>query len=97
MGQGASRLAYRMLGDERGVSRRGVRYPWWRSRSDLSASRERTCPVALRAWHLKDGELLDAQRLPAGRRREDEQVRRQLRDDPGVAGDEEFWWAEVAR
>ena len=30
----------------------------------------------------RDGELLDAQRLPAGRRREDVEVARQLRDDP---------------
>ena len=38
------------------------------------------------AFHTHgDGELLDAQRLPAGRRREDVEVARQLRDHPRVA------------
>ena len=69
VGQGTSGLAHRMLGDERGLSRRRLRYPWRRPRPDLSASRERNRAVALRAWHARDGELLDAQRLPAGRRR----------------------------
>ena len=85
-GRGRPGLAHRMLGHERGLSRRGLRYPWRRPRSDLSASRERNRAVALRARHVRDGELLDAQRLPASRRREDVEVARQLRDDQGVAG-----------
>jgi hypothetical protein len=37
MGQGPSRLAYRMLGDEPALSRRHLRYPWRRARPDLPA------------------------------------------------------------
>ncbi len=43
------------------------------------APRERDRPVALCAWHQGDGELLDAQRLPRGRRRQDVEEPRQLR------------------
>src|ERR1700688_3997582 len=79
-----------MLGHEYRLSRECVRYPRRRPRSDLPASRKRTRAVALRARHLRDGELLDAQRLPADRRREDVEVGRQLRDDQrgaeGLAG-----------
>ena len=81
VGQGASGLAHRMLGDECGLSRRRLRHSWRRPRSDLPASRKRNRAVALRARHVRDGELLDAQRLPAGRRREDVEVGRQLRHD----------------
>src|SRR5664279_3803298 len=100
VGQGASRLAYRMLGHEHRLSRERVRYPWRRPRSDLPASRKRNRAVALRARHLRDGELLDAQRLPAGRRREDVEVGRQLRDDQRGAVQSEFWrttlgWSDI--
>ncbi len=37
-----------------------------RARPDLPAPRERDRPVALRPWHRGHGQLLDAQRLPAG-------------------------------
>src|SRR4051812_45441806 len=91
VGQGASGLAHRMLGNERGLSGRSVRYSRRRAGSDLSASRERARAVALRARHVCDGELLDAQRLPGSRRQEDVEERRQLRDDQGIAGDKFVW------
>ena len=80
-----ARLAHRMLGDVVEISRRGVRHPRRRHRSRLSASRRRNRPIALRFPYAGDGELLDAQRLPAGRRREDVEVARQLRDHSRVA------------
>ncbi len=84
-GAGPPRLAHRMLGDVVEASRRDFRHPWRRHRSRLSAPRERDRAIALRLPHAGDGELLDAQRLPAGRRREDVEVARQLRDDPRAA------------
>jgi hypothetical protein len=82
--QGArpSRLAHRMLGDGVEISRRDLRHPRRRHRSRVSAPRERNRANALRLPHAGDGELLDAQRLPAGRRREDVEVDREFRDDP---------------
>src|ERR1700733_6951222 len=82
-----------MLGDERRLSRRRLRYPRRRPRSDLPAPRKRNRAVALRARHRRDGELLDAQRFPADRRREDVEVGRQLRDDQRTTAQPEFWWA----
>src|SRR5206468_2230566 len=69
-----SGLAHRMLRDELEASRRDLRHPWRRHRSGVSASRERDRAVALRLPHARDGECLDAQRLPAGRKREDVEV-----------------------
>ena len=66
-------------------SRRDLRHPRRRHRSRLSAPRERDRAIALRLPHAGDGELLDAQRLPAGRRREDVEEPRQLRDHPRIA------------
>ena len=48
----------------------------------VSAPRERDRAIALRLPYQGDGELLDAQRLLAGRRREDGEEPRQFRDDP---------------
>ena len=79
---GPPRLAHRMLGDVVALSRRNVRHPRRRHRSRLPASRERDRAVALRLPYAGDGQFLDAQRLLAGRRREDVEVARQLRDDP---------------
>src|SRR5580700_800763 len=84
-GSRPARLAHRMLGDVVEASRRDVRYPWRRHRSGVSAPRERDRAIALRLPYAGDGELLDAQRLPAGRRREDEQEPRQLLHHPAVA------------
>ena len=78
-------LAHRMLGDVVEISRRDLRHSWRRHRSRLSASRGRDRAIALRLPYAGDGELLDAQRLLAGRRREDDEVARQFRDDPRVA------------
>ena len=69
-----ARLAHRVLGDELEASRRDLRHPRRRHRSRVSAPRERDRAVALRLPHAGDGEHLDAQRLPAGRRREDVEV-----------------------
>ena len=77
----APRLAYRVLGDVVEASRRDVRHPRRRHRSRVPAPRERDRPVALRLSHPGDGEFLDAQRLPSGRRREDVEVARQFRDN----------------
>ena len=78
---GPSRLAHRMFGDGVEISRRDFRHPWRRHRSCLSAPRERDRAIALRLPYAGDGELLDAQRLLAGRRREDGEVGRKFRDD----------------
>ena len=64
-------LAHRVLGDVVEAPRRDLRHPRRRHRPRVSAPRERDRAVALRLPHAGDGELLDAQRLPAGRRRED--------------------------
>src|SRR5262249_30647454 len=82
---GTTGLAHRMLGDGLEASRRTVRHPWRRYRSRVSASRERDRAILLRIPQLEDGERLDAQWLPAGREREDVEVARQLRQDPGAA------------
>ena len=71
---GAAGLAHRMLGHGLEASRRDLRHPWRRHRSRVSAPRERDRAIALRLPYAGDGELLDAQRLPAGRRREDGEV-----------------------
>ena len=76
---GPPRLAHRMLGDGGRVARRRLRHPRRRHRFDVPASRERNRAVALRPRHARHGERLDAQRLPAGRRREDVEKPRQLR------------------
>ncbi len=73
-----SAMAWKHLG-------RDLRHPRRRHRSRLSAPRERDRAVALRLPHAGDGELLDAQRLPAGGRREDVEEPRQLRDHPRTA------------
>ena len=75
-------LAHRMLGDVGGALGRDLRHPRRRHRSGLSPPRERNRAIALRLPYAGDGELLDAQRLSAGGRREDGEVGRQLRDDP---------------
>ena len=95
-----ARLAHRMLGDvrqmavdrsaseafgERPRAPASVRHPRRRHRSRVSPPRERDRPVALRLPHPGDGEFLDAQRLPSGRRREDVEVAREFRDDQGFA------------
>ena len=79
-------LAYRMLGDEHEVSRRQLRHPWRRARPDLPAPRERDRAEPLRASGLAVREILDAQRLSHGRRREDVEVARQLLHHPRIAG-----------
>ena len=57
VGQGTSGLAHRVLGDERGLSRRRLRHPWRRARSDLSRtmrtkSRSRAARTARRRWRI---------------------------------------------
>jgi hypothetical protein len=52
------------------------------SRTTRTRSPSRAAPTARR-----DGQLLDAQRLPAGRGREDVEEPREFRHDPGVAGE----------
>src|SRR5205814_4056347 len=98
-GRGTSGLAHRMLSDGRQITMGGyegkivarrpeippsIRYPWRRYRSRLSASRERTRAKLLRLSRSAHGERLDAQRLPAGRRRQDVEEPRQLRHDQRV-------------
>ena len=97
---GPSRLAYRVLGDGDGdaartVRRRAhmrrpepqrVRHSRRRRRSCFSPPRERDRAVLLRVRLEAHGQHLDAQRLPAGRRREDVEEPRQLRDHPRAAG-----------
>ena len=69
-------LAPRVLGDGRQVPRRRVRHPRRRPRPALPPSRERAGPVACRRPAVRAD--LDAQRDGQPRRREDEQVGRQL-------------------
>src|SRR6185503_12428722 len=78
-------VAHRMLGNVGGAAGRDLRYPWRRYRLGVSAPRERDRAIALRLPYAGDGEFLDAQRLLAGRRREDVEVARQLRDHPRIA------------
>ena len=96
VGPGPPRLAHRMLGDVGGAARRDLRHPRRRHRSRLSAPRERDRAVALRLPYAGDGELLDAQRLLAGRRREDGEVGGEFRDDSRVAANSD-WPGEVLR
>ncbi len=91
MGQGASRLAYRMFGDELEAPRRDFRHSRRRNRSRLPPPRKRNRPIALRLWPRRDGDCLDAQRVLAGRGRENVQEPGEFRDDTGVAGDGEVW------
>jgi DeoR/GlpR family transcriptional regulator of sugar metabolism len=78
LGAGAAGLAHRVLGDEPRAARRLVRHPRRRHRPDVPPPRERDRPVRLRPPRrgLRPG--LDAQRLPAGRGREDVQEPGQL-------------------
>ncbi len=76
------RLAHRVLGHGGEAPRPDVRHPRRRHRPRLPAPRERDRAVALRAWHAGDGALLVAQRLSAGRRRQDVEVARQLHHHP---------------
>ena len=84
-GAGPARLAHRVLGDGGEASGPGVRHSRRRHRPRVPPPRERDRAVALRARHAGDGQLLDAQRLPAGRGREDVQEPGEFRDDQGVA------------
>ena len=81
VGPGTPGLAHRVLGDGREVPRRGVRHPRRRGRPPLPAPRERAGPVPRGGAPVRV--VLDAQRLDHHRRREDEQVARQLPADPG--------------
>ncbi len=83
---GAAGLAHRMLRDGLEASGRDLRHPRRRHRSRVSPPRERDRAVALRVPHARDGERLDAQRLPADRRREDVEEPRQLLHDPRGVG-----------
>ena len=78
---GPARLAHRVLGDGGKASGPGVRHPRRRHRPGVPPPRERDRPVALRPRHAGDGQRVDAQRLPAGRGREDVQVPGEFRDD----------------
>jgi cysteinyl-tRNA synthetase len=86
VGPRPSRLAHRMLGDERVLSRRDFRHSRRRHRSRVSASRERNRAKRRRASRPSARQLLDAQRLPECRRRENVQEPRQFRDDSRIAG-----------
>ena len=81
-GAGPPGLAHRMLGDGLEASGRDLRHPRRRHRPRLSAPRERNRAIALRVSYPGDGELLDAQRLLAGRRREDGEVGGKFCDHP---------------
>ncbi len=69
LGRGRPRLAHRMLGDERGLSRRRVRHPRRRHRPDLPASTKPSSPVALCHGTEMMANVWNAQRLPAGQGR----------------------------
>ena len=90
---GPSRLAHRVLGHgvaapgpglrdpahlRRSDGARDLRHPRRRHRPRLPAPRERDRAVLLRLRHAAHGQCVDAQRLPAGGRREDVEVARQL-------------------
>ena len=66
-------------------SQQHVRHPRRRHRSRLSPPRERDRAVLLRLRLDAHGQCLDAQRLPAGRRREDVEEPRQFRHHPRAA------------
>ena len=80
-GDGAARLAYRMLGHVVEASRRAFRHPRRGHRSRLPPSRERDRAIMLRLRPSLDGELLDAQRISAGRRTENVQKPWEFRHD----------------
>ena len=73
-----------------------LRHPRRRHRPRLPAPRERDRAVLLRLRHRAHGQLLDAQRLPAGRRQEDVEERGQLRHHQRAAGDGEVRRAQMA-
>ena len=83
VGPGPARLAHRVLGDGAEVPRPRLRHPRRRRRPALPAPRERAGPVPRGRAPVRV--VLDAQRLDHHRRREDEQVARQLPADPGRA------------
>ena len=74
LGQGAARVAHRVLGDGRGRARPGLRDPRRRHRPRLPASRERGRPDRGRP-RRPPGPDLDAQRNGPDRRGEDVEVR----------------------
>ena len=82
-----SAMAWKHLGEQ-------VRHSWRRHRPRLPAPRERDRPDLLRLPCRPHGECLDAQRLPAGRKREDVEEPRQLLHDPRPLTD---WPGEVLR
>ena len=67
-----------------------VRHPRRRRRSGVPPPRERDRPVLLRLRLAAHGQRVDAQRLPAGRRREDVEEPRQFRHHPRAAAHREF-------
>src|SRR4029077_18131655 len=77
------------------ASWRAIRHPRRRHRPGVPPSRERARAVMLRLPRKSDGEFLDAQRLPAGRRREDVEVARQFRDDKRATDHEQIRRAEM--
>ena len=81
VGPGEARVAHRVLGDGREDARARVPDPRRRPRSRLPSSRERAGAVAGRRSALRED--LDAQRVAPVHRREDVQVGRQRRHDPG--------------
>ena len=86
-GAGPAGLAHRMLGDGVEASRRDLRHPRRRHRPGVSAPRERDrADRAAPSTRPVMANYLDAQRLPAGRRREDVEVARQFLHDPRAAG-----------
>jgi cysteinyl-tRNA synthetase len=64
LGPGPSRLAHRVLGDDRASARPADRHPWRRHRPGFPAPRERVAQGAARPRPHRFGQLLDAQRLP---------------------------------
>ena len=73
------------LACERSAEARDLRHPRRRHRPRLPAPRERDRPDLLRLRHAAHGQCVDAQRLPAGRGREDVEVARQLHHHPRPA------------
>ena len=63
----AGRAGASVLGHVLGLSRRDLRY-YGGGLGLIFPHHERDCPVALCTRHVRHGQLLDAQRLPAGRR-----------------------------
>ena len=108
---GAPRLAYRVLGDVDGDAARAVRrrpamrrpepqyvrHSRRRNRPRLSPPRERNRAILLRLRLGAHGQCLDAQRLPAGRRREDVEEPRQFRHHPRTAAHDQVRRPQMAR